>query len=85
MKVTKGQTLYAMNDIEVEVTDVEIETVQIVKAVRKSDGFKYYFKIVNGVQMHYRPDSYLDDDSGGEYKPNDFFKNKPMRRGRYEL
>lgn len=74
MKVIKGQTLYAHNDIEVEVTDVQIETVQIVSAVRKSDGFKYFFKIVNGVQMHYIPDSYFDDDGGGKYKPQSFFK-----------
>lgn len=74
MKVIIGQKLYAINDIEVQVTDVRTEVVQHVRAVRKSDGFVYNFKIVDGVQMHYVPDSYFEDDGGGKYKPQLFFK-----------
>jgi hypothetical protein len=70
-----GQTLYAINDIEVEVTNVRTEIVKHVRAIRKSDGFVYHFQLIDGVQMHYKYDSW-DEDSSGAYKPSAFFREK---------
>lgn len=80
MNIKMGQTLYAINDIEAVVTDMELEDGSVyVTAKRKSDGFMYHFEIRGGSQFWCKPKSYFDLDTEYHEVKDNFFRTKPPK------
>lgn len=80
MKVEIGQHLYAINDIIVEVISVQKKQgITYVEARRLSDGFRYHFRLIGGYQYHFKYNDIFSDDSGGDWKVDNFFKTSPLK------